>query len=181
VFDASVFVFNAGHLPDTWTVETLFEKHGSEPRNPLVAAAIFRTGMIETWGRGIEKMLAGCERIGAPNPIFKPIGKDMSVEFSAPYDAIYHRDTDKTGKNTDKTGKNTDRVPINEREKTVLDFIDAHGGIANRDAQELLGLGDSSIKKLFQRMSDSFQIEAIGEKKIRVYRRLASRKDQNDD
>jgi hypothetical protein len=47
--------------------------------------------------------------------------------------------------------------------------------------KNLLGLGDSSIKKLFQRMSDSFQIEAIGEKKIRVYRRPASRKDQNDD
>jgi ATP-dependent DNA helicase RecG len=180
VFDDSVFIFNAGHLPDTWTVETLFEKHGSEPRNPLVAAAIFRTGMIETWGRGIEKILSGCERIGAPNPLFKPIGKDMSVEFFAPDDAIYRKNTDKTEKNTDKTEKNTDKtekntgkIPINEREKTILDFIDVHGGITNRDARELIGLGDSSIKKLFQRMTDSLQIEAIGKRKTRVYRRPA--------
>jgi hypothetical protein len=31
------------------------------------------------------------EWIGAPNPLFKPIGKDMSVEFFAPDDAIYRR------------------------------------------------------------------------------------------
>jgi ATP-dependent DNA helicase RecG len=209
VFDDSVFIFNAGHLPDTWTVETLFEKHGSEPRNPLVAATIFRTGMIETWGRGIEKILAGCERIGAPNPLFKPIGKDMSVEFFAPDDAVYLRNTDKPERNTDKPEGNTDKpekntdkpeesadnaeksadkpeesadnakksadkVPIDEREKAILDFIDMHGGIANKDAQELLGLGDSSIRKLFQKMTNSFQIEAIGDKKTRVYRRPPS-------
>jgi ATP-dependent DNA helicase RecG len=172
VFDDSVFIFNAGHLPDTWTVETLFGKHGSEPRNPLVAAAIFRTGMIETWGRGIEKILAGCERIGAPSPLFKPIGQDMSVEFFAPDDAIYRRNVSKLSITADKSTKSADKVPKEERVQTILDFIDVHGGIANKDAQELLGLGETSIKKLFHEMLDAAQIEAIGDRKARIYRRL---------
>jgi len=32
-------------------------KHPSKPFNPLLANAFFRAGYIESWGRGIEKIL----------------------------------------------------------------------------------------------------------------------------
>jgi ATP-dependent DNA helicase RecG len=176
VFPDSVFIFNAGHLPDTWNVETLFEKHGSKPHNPLVASAIFRTGMIEAWGRGIEKILSGCERIGAPPPIIKSIGSDMSIEFIAPENATYRSATGKIPINTDKIPINTGRVPKGQRVDVILDFIDAHNGIANKDAQDILGLSDSTVKKLFQEMVIAGQIEAIGNKKSRVYRRPSQQK-----
>lgn len=34
-------------------------KHSSQPYNPDVANAFFRAGMIETWGRGIERIMEG--------------------------------------------------------------------------------------------------------------------------
>jgi ATP-dependent DNA helicase RecG len=35
---------------------------------PDVANAFFRTGMIETWGRGIEWIMEACLAAGAPRP-----------------------------------------------------------------------------------------------------------------
>ena len=50
------FLTNEGRLPDAWTIEDLKGKHKSKPRNPLLATAFFRSGMIEAWGRGIERI-----------------------------------------------------------------------------------------------------------------------------
>jgi predicted HTH transcriptional regulator len=41
-------------------IETLLGKHPSIPYNPLLAAAFFRAGYIEAWGRGIEKIETAC-------------------------------------------------------------------------------------------------------------------------
>jgi ATP-dependent DNA helicase RecG len=34
----------------------LFEKHSSMPYNPKIADTFFKTGMIESWGRGFDKI-----------------------------------------------------------------------------------------------------------------------------
>jgi ATP-dependent DNA helicase RecG len=46
-----------------------------------VAAAFFRTGMIEAWGRGIEKMLAACRDAGVPEPTFSTEGSGLWTTF----------------------------------------------------------------------------------------------------
>ncbi|MGO9471649.1 MAG: ATP-binding protein [Isosphaeraceae bacterium] len=40
-------------------------KHPSRSFNPDIATAFFRAGMIEAWGRGIQRVLEACH---APNP-----------------------------------------------------------------------------------------------------------------
>lgn len=97
VFPDRVFIYNAGKLPEQWSIDTLYGNHGSKPRNPKIASAMFRTGMIEAWGRGIEKIINGSRRIDAPDPVFKEIGGDMSVEFFAPEDAIFQSTGQATG------------------------------------------------------------------------------------
>jgi ATP-dependent DNA helicase RecG len=169
VFPDSVYIFNVGKLPDSWTVDTLFEKHGSIPHNPNLASAIFRTGMVETWGRGIEKIVDGCEMIGAPNPIIKNTGSDMSLEFIAPADAIQKpAPINTTSIDVDRMSINVDRKPI-DREKAVLDFVEAHGGITNKDARMLLGIANTTANQLLKKMSDSEKLVALGERRHRVY------------
>ena len=58
VYDDKILFWNNGRLPDDWTVENLTSKHASQPFNPDIASTFFRAGMIEAWGRGIEKMQA---------------------------------------------------------------------------------------------------------------------------
>ena len=68
VYDDKLMLWNPGQLPPDWTVERLTQKHASQPYNPDVANAFFRAGMIESWGRGIERVLDACREAGAPLP-----------------------------------------------------------------------------------------------------------------
>ena len=56
VFLDKVIIYNTGGLPEGWTIDKLLSAHGSNQRNPLIAGGFYRSGMIETWGRGIEKL-----------------------------------------------------------------------------------------------------------------------------
>lgn len=68
VYDDKLMLWNPGHLPPDWTVERLTGKHSSQPYNPDVANAFFRAGMIESWGRGIERVQLACRQAGVPEP-----------------------------------------------------------------------------------------------------------------
>jgi len=82
VYDDKILFWNNGQLPENWTVERLLAKHASQPFNPDIANAFFRSGMIETWGRGIEKMRVACESQGVPGPILRYETTGLWVEFS---------------------------------------------------------------------------------------------------
>lgn len=43
-------------------------KHVSRPSNPTIAGCIYLTGKIETWGRGVEKVVRECRKHGCPQP-----------------------------------------------------------------------------------------------------------------
>jgi predicted HTH transcriptional regulator len=64
VYPDKVLIYNDGRLPEKWTVEDLFASHTSKPYNPLIAGAFFRSGQIEEWGRGIEKITNACKEWG---------------------------------------------------------------------------------------------------------------------
>ena len=81
VYDDRIMFWNNGRLPEGWTVERLLAKHASQPFNPDIANAFFRGGMIEAWGRGIEKMRAACESQGVPEPVLRVERTGMWVEF----------------------------------------------------------------------------------------------------
>lgn len=57
VYPDHIVFWNAGQLPDNWTLENLLQKHPSRPHNPDIANALFRSGDIETWGRGFRKII----------------------------------------------------------------------------------------------------------------------------
>ncbi len=63
--------FYSGSLPPEWTVERLLSKHPSAPFNPDIANIFFRSGQIEAWGRGIERMLQTCLEAGQPRQCCK--------------------------------------------------------------------------------------------------------------
>ena len=56
-------------------------RHGSLPHNPNIANAFFRSGQIETWGRGIEKIETACHDAGVPSPIFTATSTEVRVAF----------------------------------------------------------------------------------------------------
>jgi ATP-dependent DNA helicase RecG len=82
VYNDRVSIFNSGGLPEGWTVEKLLSWHESNPRNPMIAGAFYRSGMIETWGRGIERIITACHEEGKPEPLFETSLTGVRVLFT---------------------------------------------------------------------------------------------------
>lgn len=83
VYEHQIVLWNAGQLPERWTLEKLMGKHPSNPFNPLLASAFFRAGYVESWGRGIEKMRRECANHAAPEPIFDTSMSGLMLTFKA--------------------------------------------------------------------------------------------------
>ncbi len=46
-------------------------KHSSKPYNPKLANVFFKSGMIEAWGRGFEKIKEACKLYDGPLPEYE--------------------------------------------------------------------------------------------------------------
>jgi ATP-dependent DNA helicase RecG len=81
VYNDKVMFWNMGQLPENWTIDMLQKKHSSIPYNPDIANAFFRSGYVEAWGRGIEKINDKCTEAGLPLPLIYYNTGGCWVEF----------------------------------------------------------------------------------------------------
>jgi ATP-dependent DNA helicase RecG len=81
IYDDKVVIYNDFQLPINMQPEKLLEGVSSRPHNPLIANAFFRSGQIEAWGRGIEKMKRGCVTDGLFEPVFDIMATVFSICF----------------------------------------------------------------------------------------------------
>ena len=82
VYEDKIIFWNAGQLPESWTVHHLMKEVPSIPFNPDVATAFFRAGLIEAWGRGTLKIIEEALEMGLPMPVFSHDSSGFRVEFS---------------------------------------------------------------------------------------------------
>ena len=83
VYEHQIVIWNPGQLPEHWTQQQLLAKHPSHPFNPLLASAFFRAGYVESWGRGIEKILSECRKHDIPPPLFDTGLSGLMLTFRA--------------------------------------------------------------------------------------------------
>ncbi len=81
--DNNIRISNCCILPSGWTLETLMGPHRSRAKNPSIAEVFKRAGYVETWGRGIEKIVESCRENGNPPPNYTLIGDDLTVHLVA--------------------------------------------------------------------------------------------------
>jgi ATP-dependent DNA helicase RecG len=84
VFDDRIEIRSVGSLPRGITVESLSGSHQSVLRNPLIAEAFHRTGAVEIWGRGTNRVIEECERQGIAPPVFEERAGAVYVTFRTP-------------------------------------------------------------------------------------------------
>jgi len=85
IYPDEVLIYNDGRLPENWTADKLFAPHSSKPHNPFIAGAFFRSGQIEAWGRGVEKITASRTAWNQPAPFYRISSNEvMSVPSLKP-------------------------------------------------------------------------------------------------
>lgn len=121
VYKDKIMIWNEGHLPEDWTINNLLKSHSSRPYNPDIANAFFRSGYVESWGRGITKMTELCVSEGLPKPSFIFESSDFWVTFRKD---IYHTEY-------------LQSLGLNDRQVRAVLFAKEKRKITNSDYQAL--------------------------------------------
>lgn len=118
--------------------------------------------IIEEWGTGIRRIIKRAEEYGLPKPEFLEIGDTFRVN-------LYRKSSERLTK-ADKKPIKADKKPIRaDREKIILTYIKKNGSITNKEARDLLGLADSTTKRLLKDMVNKDILIEKGERKSRRY------------
>lgn len=121
VYDDKIMIWNDGQLPTNWTVDNLLRKHSSKPYNPDIANAFFRSGYIESWGRGTIKIIEKCREAGLPEPVYECDGNDFWITFTK----------------DNYSEKFLENQGLNKRQINAVQFVKQNGRIKNTDYQKL--------------------------------------------
>jgi len=121
VYDNKIMIWNYGKLPENWTVEDLLNKHSSQPRNPDIATTFFRSGYVESWGRGMDKMRNLCLEAKIPLPQLSCKGNDFWTVFRKD---IYNKE-------------DLSKLGLSDRQIKAVLYVKEHGKITNGEYQRI--------------------------------------------
>ncbi len=151
VYDNKLMIYNPGSLPMGWTVDTLLEKHSSEPRNPDLAGVFFRLKLVESWGRGYARIADACRANGTPLPTLRHEGPGLWIEWqwdaaSDPVSTFTDPVTGHVASHAGHVGPEIGHVAghvaghVTEHVETLLRLLSEHGESGPSDIRARLGL-----------------------------------------
>ncbi|MBI1849628.1 MAG: hypothetical protein HYR85_04735 [Planctomycetes bacterium] len=89
-------MWSVGRFPNGVSPRALSRTHISVLRNPLIAEVFHRSGLIEKWGRGTNRVIEMCRAHGIAPPEFEEVGPAVLVTFRVPV-GMTARVTDQVG------------------------------------------------------------------------------------
>ncbi|HEX2865676.1 MAG TPA: ATP-binding protein [Ignavibacteriales bacterium] len=159
VYPDKLTLWNSGTLPNQIKIEDLKHAHPSVPRNPKLADAFFKAGLVETWGRGTLRIINECRTAGLPEPVFQEyqggffltLQKDhINEEYLAGLD-------------------------LSERQIRAVLHIKQEGRITNKEYQELFGLSKPTASRELKELVTKKVLEQVGSTGRGTYYRLKNR------
>ena len=157
VYDDKLYIANCGRLPETWEMSKLFEKHASNPYNPNIAHVFYLAGYVESWGRGIEKIMNDCKRDGSPAPEYTVHPGDIMIKFTAREDRVLHSE------NKSAIDGVTDGVTDGELQ--ILRLLSAVPNMPYTALANELGVSKKTIAEKIASLKSKGIIERIGNNK----------------
>ncbi|MNK06648.1 Divergent AAA domain protein [compost metagenome] len=153
IYDDKIILWNPGKLSEDLTIEKLKGKHPSRARNKNIAEIFFKAGYIESWGRGIEKMVSALNADGLPEPIFEENSGGFQVTFlkekySKPY---------------------LDEIGLNERQITAVTYLKEFKEITSSKYQGINSIGKSVAAIELQELIDKEILSKVGQGRSTKY------------
>lgn len=170
IFDDRIEIQSYGRLPNGVTVEQLSGPHLSRPTNPLIAEAFHRTGAVEIWGRGTNRVIEMCEKHGATQPVFEERQGFVVVTFKAEIGT----ETGKAwgvpkghtrGQTRGQTrGKTRGQTRVGTRER-ILGAIQTNPKITMREIARMVGLTEKGVEWNLRLMKKARILKRVGPNK----------------
>ncbi len=153
IYDDKIVLWNPGKLSEDLTIEKLKGKHPSRARNKNIAEVFFKAGYIESWGRGIEKMVSALSAEKMPEPIFEENSGGFQVTFLKEH---YPKEY-------------LDQMGLNERQIEAVTYLKKFKEITNGKYQELNNIGKSVSAAELQELTDKEILLKIGQGRSTKY------------
>ena len=176
VYADKMYIGNSCIFPAGWTADTLMKKHGSRPHNPDIANCFFRAGLVEIWGRGIEKICDTCRTHGVPQPAYTVYAEDIMVMFAAgsaagrPAIRTYVSElmSESMSELVDKSMTKLERT----RFLALLEHMKEHDSISSAEAALALGVDRKAASRLLRRAETLGVMTSDGKTKNKKYRMI---------
>jgi len=153
VYADKIMIWNYGRLPENWTVEDLLNKHSSQPRNPDIPTAFFRSGYVEAWGKGMDNMKDLCVKAKIPVPQFSCKGNDFWTIFRKD---IYNKE-------------DLSKLGLNERQIDALLFFKAKREITSSEYAEKYNISDRTARRDLSELTTMELLKNEGDNKLSRY------------
>lgn len=160
--DEEVEITSPGGFPDDVTLDNLLVV-APRPRNPALADAFKRIGLVERTGRGIDTIFEGQLRYGRSAPDYSR-SSGGSVQVVLPggpanlslAQFIIERDSPER--------------PVTVDEMLLVNAVDRERRITADRGAQLMQKGESAARALLERLVEVGVLEGRGERRSRVYR-----------
>lgn len=132
--------------------------HSSYPYNPSISYAFFKSGFIESWGSGFEKIKENCNMLSNPLPIVEKKGGGIWVTCNP--SKTYLESLEKI------VGT------LNEIEKGIINCIAKNNYITTEEISDILDSGLRTIRRYTIQLQERGYIKRIGSKKTGYWKIL---------
>jgi ATP-dependent DNA helicase RecG len=184
VYDNRVTIANDCRLPEGTTLSGLINAHKSVSINPLLTGAIFRSGQIEAWGRGIERIIKLCVADHLPEPEFFITPRTFTICFhtrdnhrndllnedinESINEAVNEDNGVNEEINEDVNGVNeeiNEEIKLSEREMTIIDIIKHNNQITQTEIAKKIKAGKSTIYRDIEKLKKQGLLKRLGSNK----------------
>ena len=155
------------------TTEKLFEKHSSKPFNPKLAQIFFKSGMIERWGRGFDRIREACESYAnTPLPEYdiSETGVMVLCKPSEKYMMLLHAggSTENNGRRWTKMVEVLTEAEISKM-SALLEYLHENESIDSAKGRELTGKSATTVKRYLRRLCEVGFLEPHGVTSDKIY------------
>ena len=158
VYPDRMMIWNSSQLLPDQNLANLLKKHSSQPFNPDLANTFFRAGMVELWGRGIDKMIESCRAESMPEPEFAVEANGFWVTFRFADKKVAGGKT--TLKTTLKTTPKT--TPKTSAAQIIIELIEENPVITRKEMAALSGLTLDGVKYHLHKLKTAGKIRHTG-------------------
>ena len=170
--------FPPGVLPDDFLAG---RSAASNPRNVLIAQTLYRSGDIESYGTGLQRIRRSCEAQGTPVEVFER-ASSVHVKFTRqetldgvgrlgpfadnpPESAGIRRNPPESAEND----RASDWLSLPTSDRSVYEYLSAHGPSSPREISAALNIPVRTLRDIAGRLEASGLISSSGTTKNRTY------------
>lgn len=137
IFSDRIEISNPGKFIEGITVENIKEPHESHPYNPTVANVLFQTTYLESWGRGVGRIMEACKERGLPEPYYYQSNGFVTLVIKRPVQS-------KIG---EEFGEENQYQELTERQRIIIRNILSNGACTSKSLAKSLSMTERTVQR----------------------------------